>query len=93
MITSFGDRDTERVFSGEYTKRIPSEIRKRAQRKLDQLNSAEQLSDLLIPPSNRLHQLKGDKKDQWSISIDKQFRICFTWNKGNAENVIIEDYH
>ena len=64
-----------------------------ARRKLRMLNNAKQLNDLLIPPNNRLERLQGDRKGQHSIRINKQWRICFTWDDGHANHVIIEDYH
>lgn len=84
---------TERVWTGLRSKRLPSEIQGRALDKLRLLNRAKTLEDLRNPPSNRLHELKNDRKGQHSISINMQWRICFRWKDGNAYDVEIADYH
>ena len=96
MIRSFEDSGTEDIFNGENTKTArkvcPETIWKVAGRKLEQLDSAESLDDLRIPPANRLEALKGDRKGQHSIRINDKYRICFNW--GDApEDVEIVDYH
>lgn len=93
MIRSFRDNETERVWSGEYSRRLPTDIQAVALRKLRLLNNARQLSDLAIPPNNRLEALKGDRKGQYSIRINRQWRICFRWSEGGASDVEIVDYH
>jgi len=92
MIRSFRSRDTEQLFKREIVKRF-SGIERSAQRKLALLDSAVRLSDLLAPAGNRLEALKGNRKGQYSIRIDSQWRICFVWEKGDAYDVEIVDYH
>ncbi len=97
MIRSFANQGTRDVFDGSPTKvgrRVcPAGLWKVAQRKLDQLNQAQRLQDLGAPPANRLEQLKGDRRDQYSIRINDRYRICFRWKELGAEDVEIVDYH
>lgn len=93
MIGSFADNETEKVFRRQHFRRLPSDIQRPAQRKLAMLDAAERLYDLRSPPGNRLESLKGDRKDQHSIRINDQWRICFRWQAGNAHDVEIVDYH
>ena len=93
MIVSFGDKNTEKIWNGERIKRLPNEIQEIGRRKLRMLNNSQNLSDLQIPPSNRLEKLKGNLKEFYSIRINDQWRIIFKWNNGNASNVEIIDYH
>jgi len=93
MIKSFADRETERVWNGEFSSKLPNEIQKIARRKLRMINNSQTISDLRIPPANRLEKLKGNLKGMHSISINKQWRIIFKWNINNAEQVKIDDYH
>ena len=93
MIKSFGCKDTERIFRFEHDPRWDVGIRKTALRKLKWLDAAMSLNDLRIPPGNRLEKLKGSRKDQYSIRINDQWRICFVWHEGHALNVEIVDYH
>lgn len=95
-IESFADDATRDVFDGSPTKaarRIPQDLWKVAQRKLDMINAALRLQDLRIPPSNRLEQLKGNLKGSHSIRINNQWRIIFRWSNGSAHDVRIIDYH
>ncbi len=92
MIRSFADRDTEKLFNDIWINRF-SGIDGAARRKLLLLHAAIRLDDLRAPPGNRLEALKGDRKGQWSIRINDQWRICFTWHDNAAENVEIVDYH
>ena len=92
-IRSFSDPEAKRVFSGQFSKRLPREIQRKALEKLRQLNAALVLSDLRLPPSNRLHALEGDRLGQFSISINRQWRICFRFDKGDVYDVVIVDYH
>jgi proteic killer suppression protein len=92
VIKSFRNRDTERLFSDEAVPRW-YQIERTARRKLLHLNAAKTLIDLRSPPGNRLEALKGDRKDQHSIRINDQWRICFRWVDGNAWDVEIVDYH
>lgn len=93
MIRSFADKETERIWHGLRSRRRPSDIQDRALDKLKLLNRAKTLDDLRSPPSNRLHELSGDRAGQHSISINMQWRICFVWIDGAAERVEIVDYH
>jgi proteic killer suppression protein len=97
MIQSFKDRGTRNVFdavaSKQAAKTCPPELWRIARRKLDQLNQAETLQDLRVPPKNHLEALKGNRKRQHSIRINDQFRICFLWTPAGPENVEILDYH
>ncbi len=93
MLTSFGDKDTKKIFEGERVKGLSREIQEMARRKLRMLNNSQNLTDLQIPPSNRLEKLKGDRKEFYSIRINNQWRIIFKWNNGNADLVEILDYH
>lgn len=92
MIGSFADKDTQKLFFGERVRHF-SDVEKIAIRKLDMLDAAVVLSDLLVPPGNRLEQLSGNRKGQYSIRINDQWRICFLWKNNQAENVEIVDYH
>ena len=96
MIASFGDESTEDIFNGENTKAarcIPNELWRAASRKLDVLNAAHELRDLMMPPGNRLESLQGTLAGKHSIRINDQFRIVFRWEAGNAHEVQIADYH
>jgi toxin HigB-1 len=93
MIISFGSRETEKIWNGIRVKKIPLEIQSAGRRKLRMLNNSQNITDLQIPPSNRLEKLSGNYKDFYSIRINKQWRIIFKWNQGNAEQASIIDYH
>lgn len=93
MILRFHDRETERIFNRENSRRFPFDIQRRSLRKILMLHAAHALSDLAVPPSNHLELLKGDRKGQYSIRINDQWRICFHWSNGNADEVEITDYH
>jgi proteic killer suppression protein len=93
MIKSFSDKEAERIFERRFSKKLPPEIQAIARRKLEMLDAAEALADLLIPPANRLEKLSGDRQNQYSIRINSQWRICFEWKDGNAHGVEIVDYH
>lgn len=93
MISSFGDKNTRKIWEGERVKGFSTEIQETARRKLRMLNNSQDIADLLIPPSNRLEKLKGNYKEFYSIRINNQWRIVFKWNNGNAEQVEIIDYH
>lgn len=92
MIISFKDKKAEAVFDGVCPKGFPNTLARVARRKLRMLNAAKILEDLRIPLGNRLEALSGNRKGQYSIRINEQFRICFTWNDG-ADHVEIIDYH
>jgi len=93
MIRSFGDSETEKVFKREYSKKLPEDIQKRARQKILLIDAAAEINDLRVPPGNRLEQLKGDRSGQHSIRVNDQWRICFTWDDGDAYDVEITDYH
>lgn len=93
MIRSFADKETERIWSGWRSRKLPPDIQERALDKLSLIHAAEGLDDLKAPPSNRLHALKDDRAGQHSVSINDQWRICFVWKDGDAHNVEIVDYH
>ena len=93
MIRSFKDKQTEAIFRGEFVKGMDGQIQQRAREKLKYLDAAGDLRDLMIPPSNRLEALKGDRKGQYSIRVNQQWRICFRWDSGDASDVEITDYH
>jgi proteic killer suppression protein len=93
VIKSFRDKETERVWRREYSKRLPRDIQERALMKLQQLNAAGDLKDLSIPSSNQLEALKSDRRGEFSIRVNKQWRICFRWRGGHASDVEITDYH
>ena len=93
MIKSFGDKETEKIWNGVRSKKLPIEIQQIGRRKLRMLNNSQDLQDLRIPPSNRLEKLSGDLKDFYSIRINSQWRIIFHWDSGNAFEVKIVDYH
>jgi proteic killer suppression protein len=92
VIVSFADADTEALAAGFFIEKFQS-VEKIARRKIRQLDIAEKLNDLLIPPGNRLEYLKGNRRGQFSIRINDQWRICFEWSAKGAENVEIVDYH
>ncbi len=93
MIISFGNKETEMIWNGMRSKKLPNEIQDIARRKLRMLNNSQNMADLKIPPSNRLEKLKGTLKDVYSIRINDQWRIIFKWSNGNATEVAIVDYH
>jgi Plasmid maintenance system killer protein len=93
MIVSFGDKETERVWNGLVSMKLPREIQEIARRKLRMINNSIDITDLRIPPANRLENLKGDLKDFYSIRINGQWRIIFKWESVNALKVKIVDYH
>lgn len=93
MVRSFADKETERIWNGLRSRKLPQDIQQRALAKLRLLNRTKTLDDLRNPPSNRLHSLEGDRAGQHSISINMQWRICFVWKDGDAHGVEIVDYH
>ena len=93
MIQSFKCKETEKIWNQEYSKKFSEDIQRVALRKLFMIQRAKELKDLMIPPANRLEKLKGDRKNQYSIRINDQYRICFQWEDSNAYNVEIVDYH
>jgi proteic killer suppression protein len=93
MILSFGSKETERIWNGEWVKKLPNEIQPIARRKLRMINNAQSIVDMKIPPANRLEKLAGNLKEFYSIRINDQWRIIFKWANGNATEIEIIDYH
>ncbi|MBL8557727.1 MAG: type II toxin-antitoxin system RelE/ParE family toxin [Hyphomonadaceae bacterium] len=93
MIQSFADAETELIWSGRRSRRLPPDIQATALRKLRLLNQARVLNDLRAPPGNRLEALRADRVGQHSIRINDQWRICFVWQEGGPVHVEIVDYH
>lgn len=93
MTFSFGNRETEKIWNGTMSIKLLREIQGIARRKLRMINNSIDFNDLRIPPANRLEKLKGNLKEFYSIRINQQWRIIFKWNKGNAFEVSITDYH
>jgi proteic killer suppression protein len=93
VIRNFRDRETELIWQGQISRRLPQDIQSIARRKLRMLNNARTLNDLRVPPANRLESLRGDRKGQHSIRVNDQWRVCFVWKEGDACDVEIVDYH
>ena len=93
MIKSFADKETERLFRGQKSRAVPTQVRERALSKLLVLNAATDVEDLRVPPGNRLEKLRGAREGQWSIRINQQYRVCFSFEGGDAQDVEITDYH
>lgn len=93
MIKDFGDKETEKIWFGISSKKLPNEIQDRARRKLRMINNSQNINDLKIPPSNRLEAMKGNFKEYYSIRVNNQWRIIFIWKNDNAYQVKIIDYH
>ena len=93
MIRSFREHRTEKIFRRERVKGLSRKVERAALRKLLILDAAESLDDLRVPPGNRLEKLKGDRKGQYSVRVNDQWRICFEWSDGDAYDVVMTDYH
>jgi toxin HigB-1 len=93
MIRTFKNKDTEAIFNGTFVKNVNAQIQQRAREKLKYLDSAAQLRDLVVPASNMFEMLKGDRAGQYSIRVNKQWRICFKWMNGDVFDAEIVDYH
>ena len=93
MITTFVCKETEKLFHGRFSAKLPQDVQRSAQRKLKQIHAAATLDFLRVPPGNRLELLTGNRADQWSVRINDQWRICFRWDGGNSHDVEIVDYH
>jgi proteic killer suppression protein len=93
MITSFGSKETEKIWNGDRVKNLPPEVQQIGRRKLRMLNNSQNLIDLKVPPSNKLEKLSGNMRDFYSIRINDQWRIVFKWDDGNSSDVAIMDYH
>lgn len=93
MIVSFGDKTTQKIWEGEWVKGFSTDIQETARRKLRMLNNSFDIKDLMIPPSNKLEKLKGNRKDFYSIRVNSQWRLIFRWKNNNAFDVELIDYH
>lgn len=93
MIKSFADAETEKIWNQQRSRKLPGDIQQRALNKLAMLSQAQDLTDLRVPPANRLEALSGNRKGQHSIRINQQWRVCFRWETGDAYDVEIVDYH
>ena len=93
MIKKFRCKETEKIFKRNFSRKLPVDIQRVALRKLNIINAAVSIKDLLIPPSNHLKELKGNRKGQYSIRINNQWRICFKWFENDAYDLEIIDYH
>lgn len=93
MIRNFGDKNTERIWQENYVKSIDRKVQRATMRKLELIHAAQNIEDLRIPPGNRLERLVGDRRSQHSIRVNAQWRICFVWKDGGAEDVELVDYH
>ena len=93
MIRSFGSRDTERIWHEQYVKRVDRTVQRPTLRKLELIHAAKDVEDLRIPPGNRLERLGGDRRGQHSIRVNAQWRLCFVWREGGADDVELVDYH
>jgi len=93
VIRSFGSKDTERIWHEQYVKRVDRTVQRAALRKLELIHAAKGIEDLRVPPGNRLERLAGDRRGQHSIRVNAQWRLCFVWRDGGADNVELVDYH
>ena len=93
MIKSFKDKETEKIFRGRFSRKLPRDIQRLAARKLEQIGAATVLETLRIPPGNQLEALKGDRQGQQSIRVNDQWRVCFVWRAGDAFDLEIVVYH
>ncbi len=93
MIITFKCPETEKIFNGIQSRKLPVDMQNVARRKLRMINNSVNIDDLRIPPANRLEPLEGDRKGQFSIRINRKWRICFTWINGDPNDVEIANYH
>lgn len=93
VIKTFKDAQTQKIYQRQVSRKLPPDIQQVALRKLRMINNATSLTDLRVPPANRLEKLSGDRAGQWSIRINNQWRICFIWRESDAYDVEIVDYH
>ena len=93
MIRSFGGKDTERIWHEQYVKRVDRTVQRATLRKLELIHAAKDVEDLRVPPGNRPERLVGDRRGQHSIRVNAQWRLCFVWREGGADNVELVDYH
>ena len=93
MIRSFGSKDTERIWHEQYVKSVDRAVQRATLRKLELIHAAKDVEDLRIPPGNRLERLSGERRGQHSMRVNAQWRLCFVWREGGAEDVELVDYH
>jgi len=93
VIRHFKDKETQKIFERQRSRKFPADIQQVALRKLRMLNRAETLQDLRVPPANRLERLRGKREGQYSIRVNDPWRVCFEWQDGDALNVELVDYH
>ena len=93
MIVSFACKETEKIFAGRWSRKMPTDIQARARRRLIQLENAQSINDMRIPPSNRLESPSADLEGFWSVRINQQWRLVFRWDEGNATDVEVMVYH
>jgi len=93
MIKGFADKETQRVWDRERSKAVPADLQRKALQKLEQMDVVDDLNELRVSPGNKLEKLSGDREGQWSIRINRQYRVCFVWEGGDAYEVEIVDYH
>jgi proteic killer suppression protein len=93
MIKSFRDKETQKVWERKRSKAVPPDLQRKALRKLEQTDVVDDLNELRVPPGNKLEKLSGDRAGQHSIRINRQYRVCFVWEDGDAYEVEIVDYH
>ena len=93
MIKTFKCKETQKIYQRVFSKKLPQDIQRASYKKLLMIDASMDIDDLRIPPANRLEKLSGNREGQYSIRINKQYRICFLWENGFAFNVEIVDYH
>lgn len=93
MIRSFGSKDAERIWHEQYVKGVDRMVQRAALRKLELIHAAKDVEELRVPPGNRLERLFGDRRGQHSIRVNAQWRLCFVWREGGADNAELVDYH
>lgn len=93
MIRSFASKQTQEIWEGRQSRRLPPDVQRIARRKLRMINNATNVAELRVPPNNRLERLKGDRSGMYSIRINDQWRICFRWEDGDVHDVELVDYH
>ena len=93
MIKTFNNDETQKIYQRQRSRKLPSDIQQVALRKLRMINNAVSITDLRVPPANRLEKLSGNRAGQWSIRINDQWRVCFRWKDSDAYEVEIADYH
>lgn len=93
MIQSFACEETQRIYDGKVSRKLPQDLLNVMQRKLRMLDAASKIIDLRVPPNNQLEALKGNRRGQYSIRVNRQWRLCFRWSENGPANVELVDYH